>query len=38
MSFSSPKELNKLAKEFEESSVDEKKVEITTDFPPQQHC
>jgi hypothetical protein len=34
MSFSSPKELNKLAKEFEESSVDEEKIEITTDFPP----
>lgn len=34
MSFSSPEELNKLAKEFEEASVDEDKVEITTDVPP----
>ena len=34
MSFSSPEELNKLAKEFQEASVDEETVEITTDFPP----
>ena len=35
MSFSSPEELNKLAKEFEDASIeDEEKVEITTDFPP----
>jgi hypothetical protein len=34
MSFSSPEELNKLAKEFEEASLDEEKVEITTDVPP----
>lgn len=34
MSFSSPEELNRLAKEFEEASVDEDKVEITTEVPP----
>jgi hypothetical protein len=34
MSFSSPEELNKLAKEFEEASLDENEIEITTDVPP----